>query len=505
MNRRAVLWLLGRVVLLLAVFLLVPAGVALAYEEQGDAVAFGAAAGLAALVGIGLGFGTREGRVQRENQPTFFRREGLAVVGLSWLVVAALGAVPFLLTGAIESPVDAFFESASGFTTTGATILDGDGITGLSRSMAFWRSFTQWMGGIGIVLVFVVVFPTGGRSLFRSEVPGLTREASHQRVRDSARGLATIYVALTALLVGGLLASGMGVYDALLHALTTIPTGGYSNRAESVAFFGSWAVEGLLVLFMFLAGINFAIYDKWLHRGWREAWHDLRHSAEFRAYGGTAVAASLVIAVVLWFWGGSNGAVDAPAGLPDYSHLLTCLRDSVFTVVSIQTSTGFSTADFDRWPEFCRALLMLLATVGACAGSTGGGLKVVRLIIVAKAALRGVQRFSRPRALHGVRVDGRLLDDGTVSSVTAYFSLWVVVFGLATLAMSSFGFDLLTAATSVLATLNNIGPGLAAVGPTMNFGEMPGIAKLMLSLLMILGRLEFYALVVLLLPRFWRV
>jgi trk system potassium uptake protein TrkH len=507
-NLRAVLWLLGRVILFLAAFQLVPAAVAYGYGERGDAFAFLAGAVIAGLVGAVLGWRPREGTIVIDDRPTFFRREGLAVVGLSWLVSAVLGAVPFVLTGAIASPVDAFFESASGFTTTGATILEAEEIDGLSRSVAFWRSFTQWLGGIGIVLVFVVFFPTGGRSLFRSEVPGVSREASHHRVRDSAIGLARVYVAMTVLLILGLRIAGMGVYDAVLHALTTIPTGGFSNHGESIAFFGSWVIEALLILFMFLAGINFAIYDAWIRRGWRSVWSAFTQSTEIRVYAGTLLGAAIVITSVLWFWGGSNGYLsDDPAlvALPDYSRLLLCLRDSVFSVVSIQTSTGFGTADFDRWPDFCRALLMVLAMMGACAGSTGGGIKVVRLIIVAKAALRGVQAFARPRALHSVRVDGQTLDEGTVAAVTGYFALWFLIFGASTVTMAFFELDLVTAATAVLATLNNIGPGLAEVGPTLNFGEIPAFGKLLLSMLMVLGRLEFYALVVLLLPRFWRV
>jgi trk system potassium uptake protein TrkH len=507
MNFGAVRWLLSRVILLLGGFQLVPAAVAVPYGEYEDAGWFLLSAALAALAGLALGRGQRSAAIGEDDRPNFYRREGLAAVGLSWLAAAAVGALPFLFSGAIGSPVDALFESASGFTTTGATILSAEGIEGLSRSVAFWRSFTQWLGGIGIVLVFVVFFPTGGRSLFRSEVPGVTREASHHRVADSARALANVYVFLTVVLTAALLGAGMDAYDAVLHALTTIPTGGFSNHSESVAFFGSWVIEAILVLFMFLAGINFAVYDALRRRGWRHLWGLVGQSTEIKVYAGVAVGASLVIAGVLWFWGGSNGFPgDDPeiASLPNYSRLLLCVRDSAFAVVSLQTSTGFGTADFDQWPELCRMLLMLLATMGACAGSTGGGIKVVRLIIVAKAALRGVQAFARPRALHAVRVDGQTLDEGTVAAVTGYFALWVVVFGLSTLAVAAFDIELVTSATAVLATLNNIGPGLDAVGPTLNFGDLPALAKLLLSTLMILGRLEFYALVVLFLPRFWR-
>jgi trk system potassium uptake protein TrkH len=507
LNHRAVAWLLGRVVLFLAAFQLVPAAVAWYFGEHDDLRWFLMSAGFSALVGLALAWRPREGTIVVDNRATFFRREGLAVVGLSWLTAAALGAVPFLLSGAIPSPVDAFFESASGFTTTGSTILDSAAIDGLSKSVSFWRCFTHWLGGIGIVLVFVVFFPTGGRSLFRSEVPGIARDASHHRVRDSAMGLMRVYVGLTALLIVVLTVGGMGLYDAAVHAFSTIATGGFSTHGQSMAFFGSWVLELLVVAFMFLAGINFALYDLALRRGWREAWRAVAQSSEIRAYAGTAVGVTAVITGVLWFWGGSNGvAADDPAlvSLPDYSHLSLCLRDSLFAVVSVQTSTGFATADFDRWPELCRGLLMLVAVVGACAGSTGGGIKVVRILILAQAAVRGVQAFARPRALHHTRIDGHTLDEGTVAAVTGYCGLWALVFALGTLALTALDLDLLSAATAVIATLNNIGPGLGAVGPWLNFGELPVLAKLLLSIFMILGRLEFYALVVLLMPRFWR-
>jgi trk system potassium uptake protein len=508
LNLRAVLLLQSRVMLLLAVFMLVPAVVAWLFDETRDAYTFCLSAGIVAAVAALIGWHNRGSITTPEGRPDFFRREGLAAVGLSWLVAAVVGALPYLLTGAIPAPTDAFFESASGFTTTGSTILSGEQLAALGKGVAFWRSFTHWLGGIGIVLVFVVLFPTGGRSLFRSEVPGIAREAVQQRVRDSARGLARIYVGLTAVEVLVLMWAGLDLYEASIHAFGTIATGGFSNHPESVAYFASWIVEAILVLFMFLAGINFAVYDTMLRQGFKRGLTAVVKSSEIRVYTGMIVGATLLMAGVLWFWGGSNGhsgdQFPAVAGLPDYSSLTLCLRDSMFAAVSVQTSTGYGTADFNQWPELCRFVLMFLAFVGACAGSTGGGLKVVRFLIVAKVAVRGVLAFSRPRAIHNVRVDGVTLDERTVSSVTGYFGLWVLVMLGGTAALSAFGMDLTSALTGTLACLNNIGPGLEVLGPSSHFGDVPVLGKLLLSILMILGRLEFYALVVLVLPRFWR-
>ena len=437
------------------------------------------------------------------NQKEFYRREGLAVVGLSWLVAGIIGALPFLFSGAIPQVVDAFFESVSGFTTTGSTILSAEGIDGLAKSISFWRSFTHWLGGIGIVLVFVVLFPAGGRSLFRSEVPGVSREAVHERVRDSGVGLMRIYVGLTIVQVALYMLADLPLYEALVHAFGTLATGGFSSHSESMAYFNSPLVEGITIAFMFAAGINFAIYDTVLRSGPKRGWRMAIKSSEVRVYAGVMAGSTLVIAAVLWFWGGSNGV--AGSELPDYTRLTAALRDSSFVVSSVQTSTGYGTADFDQWPHFARMMLMGLAFIGACAGSTGGGLKVVRFMILAKASLRSFQQFARPRAKLLVRMNGEPLDEDMVSGIVGYFGMWFLIFGSATLCLTAMDIDPLTATTGVLATLNNIGPGLDMVGPTQSFGWMPDLGKLLCCVLMLIGRLEFYAIVVLFLPRFWRI
>ncbi len=502
MNLRAVGWLLGCVSLLLGAFLLVPALLGVLFEERQAAVACSLTALFAAVMGGLLVWWNRGSITTAEGHLDYFRREGLAVVGVSWLLAAAIGAMPFALSGVIPSPVDALFESASGFTTTGSTVLDAESIDGMPRTIAFWRSFTHWLGGIGIVLVFVLLFPTGGRSLFRSEVPGIAREASHQRVRDSALALVRVYIGLSAVQFVLLMLAGLDWFDSAVHTFGTLATGGFSSHSESVAYFDSWLVEAIIIVFMFAAGLNFALYDTAIRVGPKRGLRIALGSAEVRVYVLMTVVATVIFSSVLWFWGGSNG--DPTSSLPDYRSMSLALRDSSFLTVSLQTSTGYGSADFDRWPEVCRMGMMFLAFVGACAGSTGGGLKVVRFLIVGKAAVRGIRRFARPRAIHAVRIDGDSLDEGVVASVTGYFGLWVIVAVLGTLAMAGMGLEPITAFTSVLATLNNIGPGLNAVGPYLNFGDLPELGKLLLTFFMILGRLEFYAVVVLLVPSFWR-
>lgn len=506
MNLRAIGRMLGIVLLLISGFMLLPAAVGAGYGEWVPALELVASAGLTAAAGGLLAWLFRGAGLTAEGRPDFFRREGLAVVGLAWLVGGVAGALPYLFAGPLYDPVDAFFESVSGFTTTGSTVMSGAQIEGMSRTIAFWRSFTHWLGGFGIVMVFVVLFPTGGRSLFRSEIPGISREAGHQRVRDSALMLLRIYVGISVmewiLLVT---VGGMGAYDAALHTFGTIATGGFSNYPASIAAFESVPVEVILTVFMFLCGFNFALYDTLLRVGPRPFWRSLIGSTEVRAYVGIAVGATLVLAAWLYFTTSATDRHNDLAGAArDYRRWWGAVRDTSFTVVTLQTSTGYGTANFDDWPQGARVICMFLAVVGACAGSTGGGIKVVRILIVAKAAVVGVRRFARPRAIHAVRMDGQTLDAGIVGSVTSYFALWVLVFLGATLFLTAFDIDLESAGTAVLATLNNIGPGLNVVGPSMNFAEFNPLVKLVLSGCMILGRLEFYALVVLFLPSFWR-
>jgi trk system potassium uptake protein len=291
---------------------------------------------------------------------------------------------------------------------------------------------------------------------------------------------------------------GMEPFDAVIHMFSTIANGGFSNHSESIAYFDSFAIEMVLVVFMLLSAFNFAIYDTLFRVGLKPALRKVLGSLEAKLFVAIVAISTLSIAGVLMVW-------DEPLMEEKvYADPVRALRDALVAVACIITTAGFATADFDAWPQFCRVLLMVLAITGACAGSTAGGLKLVRVAIVFKAALVGVRRFARPRMIHQVRIDGQSLDEGVVASVTGYVVLWVVVFVAATLLVASLGSDLETSATAVVATLNNVGPGLAGVGPMQNFGDLHPLAKVTLSVCMVLGRLEFYALVVLFMPSFWR-
>ena len=370
MNFRAVAKMLGIVLMIVAVFLAVSAGVGLGYGEKEPMWSFVAAATVSFLSGGLTAFVFRDASHDLNGRPKYYRREGLATVGLSWIVAGAAGALPYLFSGTLTSFVDAYFESVSGWTTTGSTIMSADQIDGMSHAIAFWRCFSQWLGGFGIVMVFVVLFPTGGRSLFRSEVPGVSREAAHQRVRDSAVMLAKIYCLLSTGLVISLLAVGMPPFDAVIHTFSTIANGGFSNHSESIAHFKSGAIEMVLVVFMLMSALNFTIYDALLRGGPKgrigPAWHRFYGSLEARLFLGIVAFCTLSIAAVLWH----------TEGMPEYGEPLRAVRDSLFQVVCVITTAGFATEDFDAWPQYCRIVLMLIAISGACAGSTAGGLKI---------------------------------------------------------------------------------------------------------------------------------
>jgi trk system potassium uptake protein len=509
MNLRAVLWLLGRVLLVLAAFQLVPVLVAAYARDMASALAFVSSAAISASLGGLLCFRNRLATLNSEGRPDFFRREGLAAVGLTWMALPVLGGLPYLLSGYIASPVDAIFETSSGFTTTGGSILRPDEIDALPLALGFYRNFTNWLGGIGIVLVFVLLFPTGGRSLYRSEVAGISREATTSRVRDSVLVLVKIYLIITAAIALALVLAGLSAYEALVHSFATIATGGFSPHGASVAYFDSWLVEFIIVLGMYFSGMNFGWFEPFLRGRWRQGLSNMYASTELRLYTGLCIGLVGIITLSLWFWGGSNGAGGAEvapelAALPDYSSIKQALRDSAFSVVTVQTSTGYVTADFDRWPEFCRLALMFVALVGGCAGSTSGGLKVIRFAIVLKAASLVVIRFARPRAVQGVRLDGHVLDEALVASTTAYFGLFILVLGISGLLLTALGMELVPALSGAVACLCNMGPGLGPVGPAGSFADVPTLGKLIYSVLMVLGRLEFYAVLVLFVPRFWR-
>lgn len=480
MNLRFIGHLLSVVVLVLAVGMLVSAGVALAYGED-DALVLGATAVVSFAVAIPVYLAT-----QLRGTTMIGYREGYLVVSLSWLIAMALGAVPFVLYGMLP-PVGALFESMSGFTTTGASVLvDFDQPHGLM----FWRSLTHWYGGMGIIVLFLAILPSlggGSMRLFAAESPGPVSERLTPRIRDTARALWFIYVGISAAEVVALLVAGMSLFDAVTHTFATMGTGGFSPRAASVAYYDSWPIEAVLTVFMLIAGANFALYFAALRGDWRRLYRDV----EIRAY----------LAIITL----STGAIVVSLMLAKSHFGLThALRESLFQVVSLQTTTGFVSADFDVWNSFARTMLVVLMFVGGCAGSTAGGMKVIRLVLLAKNAQTELKRQLHPQAVVPVKVAGRVIPERVMRKVLGFFFLYMTVYTIGTLLLATSNVSIVTAASAVAATLNNVGPGLEVVGPTLNFSPIHDFGLAVLIAMMFLGRLELFTALVLLTRGFWR-
>ena len=412
-------------------------------------------------------------------------REGVVIVGLGWVAVVLAGSLPFLFTGVAPTVASAVFESASGFTTTGATVFPT--IEDLPPSILLWRSVTHWIGGMGIIVLGVAILPllgVGGAQLFQAEVPGITADRLAPRIATTARLLWGVYVLLTAVLGALYLGLGMTPFDAANHAMSTLATGGFSTRTVSMAAF-SPAIQWVTVFFMFVAGVNFTLHYRVLTGRWRAWFRD----AEWRWYCASTVGVSLVVFAALW--------VEQGAGSPE------ALRHAVFNTVSIHSTTGFATADFAQWPSLAQVLLLGLMFVGAMGGSTGGGLKVVRAAVVAEHIRGEVRKVLHPRAIVVTRLGRTPVRSEIVLNVLAFLGMYVATHAAGTVALTALGSDLVTALSAVLAAMSSIGPGLAAVGPAAHYGHLGDPALLVLSALMLLGRLEFYTLLVLFLPGVW--
>ncbi|NCE63944.1 TrkH family potassium uptake protein [Pseudoflavonifractor sp. 524-17] len=477
MNHSAITYILGWILNFEAGFLLLPCMAAVIYKESAG-WSFAPAIALCLLAGIPLA-------LRGMKRKAFHAKEGLVAVALSWIVLSAVGAVPFVLSGAIPSPVDAFFETVSGFTTTGASILPT--VEGLPRCILFWRSFTHWIGGMG-VLVFILSFLplTGGyhMNLMKAESPGPVVGKLVPKVRTTAKILYGIYVALTVVEIFLLLLGGMSVFDALTTAFGTAGTGGFGIKNDSIAGYSPY-LQYIVTLFMILFGVNFNFYFLILIRRAGQ----LLRSEELWTYLG-------VIAV-------SIGAIMINLrGM--YATAEETFRHAAFQVGSIITTTGFATTDFNQWPCFSQAILVLLMFIGACAGSTGGGIKVSRILLLLKSIQQEFHYYLHPRQVRCLRMEGHPVDSGTMRAVHVYLVLYVLLFSSSVLLVSLDGQDLVTTFTAVAAALNNIGPGLAEVGPTGNFSLFSDPAKLLLSFDMLAGRLELFPMLLLFFPRTWK-
>ncbi len=487
MNYRLLCKVLGLLVLLIAAAMLACEIYAFA-ADRGDPnfdhdfallKSFGVAAGIGGLL---MYFGRKSGN-------EILRKEGITIVGLGWIICTLAGAIPYVLCTPSMDPAAAFFESASGFTTTGSSVISD--LEAYPRSILLWRATTQWLGGMGILVLFVALLSTlgaGSKSLFRHESTAQIGYGFHSKIRQTALRLWQIYTGLTVICCLGLMALGMTFYDALVHTFAAISTGGFSSQNASILFYDSAAIDAWLCIFMILGGTSFVLIA-WVLRG---NFHRLRLDEEFRGYLVILAAATLVIA--------------ADLVLRREASVLGSIRWSAFQVVSIMTTTGFVSADFDRWPTLSQAILVLLMFVGGCSGSTSGGIKVSRILVFIKATGQYLTNSFRPNQVIPLRMSGDVLDDAQKTASIFFIALTCFIVGVATLVVTLLepGLNLVSCFTAVTATLFNIGPGLDAVGPMRNFSELTAPTHMVLSVLMLLGRLELFALLVLFMPALWR-
>ena len=477
MNARMIARILGTVLLIFAALMVFPLIAGLCYGENVMNFVISIAA-TGAAGGILLLFKPRTSAISS--------RDGYAAVGLAWIFMGLFGALPFVISGDIPDYVDAVFETISGLTTTGSSILPN--VEALSRGGLFWRSFTHWIGGMGVLVLIMAVLPTGDEHsmhIMRAEVPGPTVGKLVPRARETARILYFIYGALTIIETVLLMLGGMSFYDALLHAFATAGTGGFSTRAASVAAFNSLYIEMVIALFLVLFGINFNLYYFVIIGQVKEA----LKSEELHCYFALIAAATFSIA----------------AGISKmYGGFGTALRHAFFNTMSIVSTAGFGTVDFVQWPEYAQYILVLLMFIGGCAGSTGGGLKLSRVMLLVKTAGADVVQMLHPREVRRVQMDGKRVDAATTKAVYSFFFLYVLIIVVTGLLISVDGYDFTVNFTAALSSMSNIGPGLSIIGPSGNFAIFSTFSKIVLTIVMLLGRLEIYPLVILASPTLWR-
>jgi trk system potassium uptake protein TrkH len=469
------------VLIIVAAFMLFPVLFALYYGEMDTIRFFLYPMGGVAVVGLLVLLFTRK------TAATLSNRDGFLLVTFSWIFSALVGCLPLFLSGAVPSCTDAFFEIMSGFTTTGASILTE--IEGLPKSILFWRSLTHWLGGMGIVVLTIAILPLlgiGAYLMMKAEAPGPKLDKITPKITETARILWFIYLGLTAAETLLLMAGGMNLFDALTHTFGTLATGGFSPKNQSVGYFDSGFIHVVVTVFMMLAGMNFVLHYHLITGKIRKVFRN----TELRAYLGIFAAATVTIALAL------RGRTYGSLGLS--------LRHAAFQASSILTTTGFTTADYERWPFLAQAVLFTLTFIGGCSGSTGGGIKVIRIITLFKQGIYEMRTMAHPRGVFSLRLEREALSKDMVYSISGFVFLYMSMLLLTTMVVASGGNDLLTSLSGALVTLGNIGPGFGRIGPTLNYAFFPGYIKWFLSFAMMVGRLEVYTVLILLAPRFWR-
>ena len=479
MNYGIVKRVLGIILVFEALFM-VPSFIIATYLEQVDKYPFLFCIILIGTIGLLMSYKKVEDKSMRA-------KEGLAIVALSWILISFFGSLPFVFSGSIPSFIDAFFETVSGFTTTGATLINDVEI--LPKGILFWRSFTHWIGGMGILVFMVALLPAigiGGFQIFKAESPGPTADRFVPRIKDTAKILYITYISMTLLQIILLLFGGMSLYESMLHTFGTVGTGGLSTRNLSIGSYDSAYIHNVISIFMILSGINFSLYYV-LYKG---KWKEVFKNEELRLYLGIIFLATTLIALNL--------------KLTTTQTIGTALKDGLFQVSSIITTTGYTTVDYDTWPAFSKSILFLLMFVGGSAGSTAGGVESIRILVLLKKIKREVGKIFHPRAVMPIKSDGKIVPDETVAGISTFFSLYIIIFLISTVIISLEGIDLASAASSVAVTLGNVGPGFNRVGPRNTFSFFSPYSKLFFSFLMLLGRLELFTIIAFLVPKTWR-
>lgn len=415
-------------------------------------------------------------------------REGMAIVALGWFAAGVFGGLPFYLGGTFETVVDCVFESLSGFSTTGSSVLTN--IEAVPRGILFWRSLTHWLGGMGIIVLSLAILPflgVGGMQLYKAEVPGPSPDKLKPRIKDTAVTLWKVYLLFSAVEAVLLMFGGMDFFDALCHTFGTMATGGFSTKNASIAAFNSAYIDSVITIFMLVAGVNFSLH--YLLLKWRPS--ALFKDPEFRVFAAMVLVFIIILTVTVYTAGNYDTVADS-------------FRYTSFQVASILTTTGFATADYELWPGLTQAILLFCMFVGGCAGSTGGGMKVMRIMVLLKQSYQELFRLIHPRSVNKVKMGKTVVADDVIRGVWGFFILWIGLFVLAAFIVAGTGVDVVTSFAASLACIGNIGPGIGGVGPTDNFAWLPDTAKWVLTFCMVLGRLEIYTVIILFVPEFWR-
>jgi len=482
MKIRPVLNTLGAFLFILGLTMLVPLACTLYYGEA-NAWSFILSIGITSGTGGALYFASRPG----EKKIVLSHREGFLIVSAGWILAALFGGLPYMIHGALPALTDAYFETMSGFTTTGATVINK--IEALPHGIILWRSMTQWLGGMGIIVLSVAILPflgVGGRQLLRAELPGPVKEKLVPRIAEAARSLWIVYVIITIAGFILLLFGGMSAFDAINHIFCAMATGGFSTKDTSIAWFNSAYIEGVLVAFMLIAGMNFTLHYKLLMGDFRTFYKD----SEMRFFLGTVLVATILVTLDL--------------RLNVFADIGRAFRYAIFQVSSIITTTGFVSDNFAKWPSFSQSILLLLMFIGGSAGSTGGAIKCVRILLLLKHGYRELYRLVHPHAVTQVKLGHETVPQDVMKSVLGFFVLYLCIAILATIAMSALGLDMISAFAGVAATLGNVGPALGLFHPATTYSEAPAVGKWILSFCMLVGRLEIYTVLVLLIPEFWK-